>query len=700
MVVVGIQSAWALFKQLEKQLSNEAELLMQSLEYRLQTVVNSVVKFSEHRLVVNSLVDPEAAERYLADIVTEFDKSNDVVSTAVVSLSGRPIFHSDSEFSSWFRPELIQAGVEFKEYDFTLLPPHNLILISAINLYGTTQGFVVSKLNLSDQIRFVAQRDQRFQFQFKMSGHPLVPSGGLKLARRPNENDMLYLYSAINFPILASLETNLEMRAGRWDFFSPIVFLFFQFLVFLFAFTAVSVVLARRFGQQLAQPILQLVDRVSRHNSIDGPSTPLGTFDELELLATAFEQAKLQMQESQRALVGAKEFAESAVRSRSEFFAVMSHELRTPMNGVLGMTDVLLLTSLDKEQLECVETIRGCGEILLSIVNDVLDFSKIEAGKLQLELIPTDLSRLVNQAVTLVSASAEKKSLALTLTGDDLLHGRWFVDPVRLRQILLNLLSNAIKFTDSGTVSLHVRLQPDEHGIDWFEFIVSDSGIGLTDSQRDSLFQAFTQADSKTARLYGGTGLGLAICRQLVSLMGGTIVVKSQLGEGSCFTVRLPLHRLDARNLAFRDVASASSVTQVDASVSDRFALQYPMEVLLTDDDPVNLRLLGKMLSKLGYRAQSASSGREAIEMLSVTSFDLVFMDLQMPQLTGVETTKKISAKFGPRKPYIIGMTAATLSTDKEECLAAGMNDLLIKPIDFLTLTNALRKGFDSIQKV
>jgi CheY-like chemotaxis protein/nitrogen-specific signal transduction histidine kinase len=436
---------------------------------------------------------------------------------------------------------------------------------------------------------------------------------------------------------------------------------------------------------------------VSRSSSTIEKCSPLGTFDELELLAAAFDRSNTQMQNSQKELVVAKEVAEDAVKSRSEFFAVMSHELRTPMNGVLGMTDVLQLTALSKEQLECVETIRGCGEILISIVNDVLDYTKIESGKLQLELLPTDIFRLSDRVLTLVRRSAENKGLELRLEGTGPVNQKWLVDSVRLRQILLNLLSNAIKFTDSGEVVLKIVITAQSQGYDMFEMRVCDTGIGIANSDIDKLFKSFTQTSLKTSRLYGGTGLGLAICHKLVNLMGGEIHVESQLGQGSCFIVRLGFSRFMANFPIIESARAASGVPASKVEFSTEFAQHFPLDILVVDDDPVNRKIVSKLLEKLGYQSHVAIDGQVAVDYVSRSEVDIIFMDLQMPRLNGLEATMQIRNMLGVKRLYIIGMTAANLSSDGSTCLKKGMNDFVIKPIGMTRLTSLLREAYATL---
>jgi signal transduction histidine kinase/ActR/RegA family two-component response regulator len=419
-------------------------------------------------------------------------------------------------------------------------------------------------------------------------------------------------------------------------------------------------------------------------------------------LADAKQQAEVQAQR-----------AEAASKAKSDFLAMMSHEIRTPMNGVLGFANLLLETPLNAEQKEFAQTVQRSGDALLTVINDVLDYSKIEAGRMTVEQIDFDLRSVGVEVCKILQTTIAERKLSMSLSYDESLPRFIKGDPVRLRQVLLNLAGNAVKFTERGTVRIELS-RLDERVV---KISVVDSGIGITDEQLDRMFQRFTQADSSTTRRYGGTGLGLAISKTLVELMGGTIGVNSQPGVGSTFWFTLPLiaaTRTETQAPAATDLVSTSAqvpllVTAVGGPRADSAAPTVPMAVaaeqggrlLLVEDNFVNQRVAVYMLNKLGHRVDVARHGREAVDMLSKSTYDLVLMDCQMPEMDGFEATRIIrdlkSTVLDHEVP-VVAMTANAFPEDRARALAGGMNDFLAKPVDRSVLANMLAKWMKPAQ--
>jgi PAS domain S-box-containing protein len=385
-------------------------------------------------------------------------------------------------------------------------------------------------------------------------------------------------------------------------------------------------------------------------------------------------------------LHAAKEAAEAANRAKSEFLANMSHEIRTPMNGILGMTQLALEAASREEQNEYLGLVKSSGEALLVLINDILDLSKIEAGRLELEQIPFNLRALVDSTVKSMEWRSAEKELALTAQVKDTVPAQVVGDPTRLRQVLVNLLGNAIKFTDEGRVSLHVDMEADAGGDVALHFAVEDTGIGIPADKQQLIFEAFTQADGSTSRKYGGSGLGLAICARVVEMMDGHVWVDSAPGRGSTFH--------------FTSVFGRGAEPIVESPAASAAPAVRALNVLLAEDNPVNRLLATKLLERDGHRVTTANDGCEALEKLAADHFDVVLMDVQMPELNGFEATAAIreQERGTGRHQFIVAITAHALKGDRERCLQAGMDSYVSKPVGRAELAAVLAEAAEHVK--
>ena len=380
------------------------------------------------------------------------------------------------------------------------------------------------------------------------------------------------------------------------------------------------------------------------------------------------ELATLIAEEAKAEAESATRIAEDAVKAKQQFLSNMSHEIRTPMNAIIGFTKVLLKTDLSAKQKEYLTAIKLSGDALIVLINDILDLAKVDAGKMTFEQTPFKMALSISAMLHMFEPKIQEKNLELVKEYDNRIPEVLLGDPVRLHQIILNLVSNAVKFTTKGKITVSINLIHEDEQKVTIEFAVTDTGIGIAADKIEKIFDNFQQASSHTSRLYGGTGLGLSIVKQLIEPQGGSIQVKSKIDEGSVFSFTLDFQKTNA------EVEAEAEILELDPEIKN-------IKVLVVEDIALNQLLMKTLLDDFGFEEDIAANGKIAIEKLKTKSYDIILMDLQMPEMNGFETTEYIRKTLNSKIP-IIALTADVTTVDLAKCKAVGMNDYIAKPVD------------------
>jgi len=437
------------------------------------------------------------------------------------------------------------------------------------------------------------------------------------------------------------------------------------------------------------------VDYINKPFNKDEFLARVTTHLSLRIMQQSLEEKNKELRMAKIEAEESRKVAESANKAKSTFLANMSHEIRTPMNTIIGMTDLTLLKYSDEELRENLLAVKDSAKHLLDIINDILDISKIEAGRIELEIVDFDIIELIQSIIRTFTLYIQQNNIYLNFEKNEATPGIVKGDPVRLRQILVNLIGNSIKFTQEGGVTVRVTGNEETNRKIKYNIAVIDTGIGIPADKIHTIFESFSQADKSTTRKYGGSGLGLAITKELVELMGGRIQVQSQPEVGTTFDLSLSFDQGNQKSIEDDQSKHKQTVVQ-DLN-------QFPSQsskkrILIVDDNPENIKVATKFLTEFGYFTFDSINAKEALETISFMDFDIILMDIEMPDMDGIETTKLIrDGKYGTNANIpIIALTAHALSSYQQKCIDAGMNDYITKPINFHELKLMIERVLSS----
>ncbi|WP_079436828.1 response regulator [Zoogloea sp. LCSB751] len=675
--------------ELEERAGQDARLLQQRIEYLLESA-NVLVR---NPLVVNGLNDAQGRETYLPELIKNFREGRDVYAVALLGYDGKPVYSTLETLPTYsdsaeLRSTLANGVVS---YLIDRSRGHWVVFVPA-TYYSTTQGVLVVVYDLGAVARRVLPTDP-------LLGHRLVLDGQTLFEQHPADaSDVLIARQAVsdrNQSFLNGLGLQLEVSAPRQHYLAPAVSAIGDVALLGLVLTLVAIAIAYWIGFSISRPIVLLRERVAAADgSPERHCAPIGTHDELEELAEMFDKRTHALRDIQlhledlvvqrtQELAVAKEAAEDASRFKSSFLANMSHEIRTPMNAIVGLTHLIRRSAVDARQIEQLDKISQAARHLLGVINDILDFSKIEAGKLTIEYADFELDRVFRNLNDLICDRAAEKGLEVINRIDPAIPAVLHGDQMHLGQILVNFASNAVKFTDAGCVIFRARLLAEAPDTVTVRFEVSDTGIGLSEEQRNRLFQAFVQADASTTRKFGGTGLGLVISKRLIELMGGRVGVDSELGKGSTFWFELPLQR-----------TASTPAPRIGVKLDET------LRVLVVDDNADARTAMEDMLNAFSVRVATADSGEHAVALarealLGGSPFNLILMDWAMPGMDGIETSRRILALGSEAR--IILATAYSSEWTTEQLHTMGIQSQLSKPVTPSMLHDAIAEVFSGV---
>ena len=655
------------------------------LNKAFKIIYDQTLLFSKNELLINSFVSFNSKE--FDPIIKDFSSRIGANSVHLLDLQEKNVhsYVKDSEVVyDKLTPQELFRLKKSKKSVFSISEKW-IKMITPVQYYSQVIGFIAIKIKISSIYEKYLSSEYNYSITntYSQMSHDNHRVGSTKLINPTNENEFEMTFSIFS----------KDDHIGEFILYS-IIGLIILIIIAIYASYYFSQMLAKR----VVTPIQKLVDLIAKSDQkTNNRCFPLGAAKELEYLALAFDSRTDQLFEANASLedkvrkrtseyLTEKLKAEEALKLRSEFMANMSHEIRTPLNGIIGYCDLLSEDLKGSEYFKKILTIQKSGDLLLSIINDILDFSKIESKNITLESIPLNLKVIMDHISNSFTDQIEAKGLKFQITMDKSTKSNLFLgDPTRITQILFNLVGNAIKFTNEGQITVDMT-QNELIGSKYtITIIIKDTGIGIEKKRIQDLFSAFKQADGSITRRFGGSGLGLTISKELAHLMGGSIEVESALNEGSTFTLTLPLQISKSH-----DLSSTSSHT--DSTIFNQ------LSILLVEDNIVNCELFISYLKSLNLECDVAYNGLEAVELANNNEYHIIFMDMQMPKMDGIEATKEIRKISKHKKTLIVALTANAFNEHKESCIEAGMNHFLSKPLRKKKLVEVLKniqKTFD-----